>query len=249
MKQYRIREDYDILVKLEKRELSCFSRKRFEELQKQGAVLAGAIHGGNRAELGQVVLDTETISYHDLDYSRMFWKPAGYLQCEDETYLVVLKRSLRPLLWLLLMVSLVALLIGFFVNINRGPDLEPGLEKFKAANGLPDGYGENSFIIPAYNQIYMPAGGEEASVALWNPEKNRVYFKFVILLDTDGSTIFESKLVPPGMALRKIHFTRSFEKGSYPITIRVRTYDVEEYEQELNNGEIKTSLIALDDKK
>lgn len=248
MKQYRIREDYDSRVELEKKELGCFSRERFEELQKQGAVLAGAMNA-KRKELGRMELDGESVGYHDLDYSRMFWKPAGYVQCEDDTYLIILKRSLRPLVWLLLIVSLLLVAVGFFLMQDRGPDLEPGLEKFKAASGLPDGYGENSFVIPVYNQIHMQAGGEEAPVALWNPEKNRVYFKFIILLDADGSTIFESKLVPPGMALRNIHFTRSFEKGSYPITIRVRTYDVEEYEQELNNGEIKTSLVALDYKK
>lgn len=249
MKQYVQEETYDSSCTITSRKgcaIRCFSRKKFEDIQKKGGILAGSVNGKAKDALGVIQIDEDEVAYANLEYNRNLYRAQGYILCDDNTYLVVLKRSWRKILLLLLFLLLLLLPIMYFVTRSSGPDLEPGLQKFKAAAGMPDGYGETSFIIPAYNPIQMEAGSDQAGAALWNPEKNQVYFKFTILLDSDNSTVYESKLVPPGMALRQIQFNRRFEKGEYPITIRVSTYDVKEYEQELNSGVVKTSLIALE---
>ncbi len=246
MKQYLAREAYDSSCMLNgKQSIRCFSKKEFEKIQKSGGILAGSVNGQKKDYLGYVMYDEKQIPYPNLEYNRILYRPAGYICCSDETYLVILKRGKR--LFMILLVILAILLAGgYYFLQERGPDLEPGLQQFKAAAGLPDGYGKTSFIIPAYNQIQMKAGTDEAGVALWNPDRNQVYFKFTIRLERDESTIYESKLVPPGMALRIIRFDRTFSKGQYPISIQVRTFDIKNYKQELNSGEVKTELIALE---
>lgn len=250
MKRYERIESYDQHCKIAKGVmLDCYSSKAFEELQQQGGILLGSVHGKGKQTLGTVSIDGMEMDYQDLEYNRHLYKPAGYIQCEDGTYLVVLKRSWIMLLWLLLLLLLVCGSLFYFLNRESGPDLEPGLQQFQAAKGLPDDYGKTSFIIPAYNKINMRADTDQAGAALWNPEKNQVYFKFIIELQSDHSIIYESRLVPPSMAIRSITFDRSFAKGEYPITIRVKTYDVADYRQELNSGEVQTVLVALESKK
>lgn len=251
MKRYELIESYDQSCTVQKGiQIRCFSVEAFEHLQRKGAIIAGSVHGKGKHTLGTVSIDGMEMDYQGLEYNRHLYKPAGYIQCEDETYLVVLKRSwIKLLLLLLLLLLLVCGSLFYFLNRESGPDLEPGLQQFQAAKGLPDDYGKTSFIIPAYNKINMQADTDQAGAALWNPEKNQVYFKFVIELRSNHSVIYESRLVPPGMAIRSITFNRSFAKGEYPITIRVKTFDVTDYKQELNSGEVQTVLVALESKK
>lgn len=249
MKEYKCLEAYDSRCMVADIEIDCYSRQHFEQLQKEGAILAGSVQGHARHTLGSISVGEQAVYYQDLEYNRYLYKPAGYIQCEDATYLVVLKRSWRLLVWSLLLLVLICGSLLYFFNRDTGPDLEPGLQQFQAANGLPDDYGKTSFIIPAYNKINMQADTDQAVAALWNPEKNQVYFKFIIELQSDHSVIYESRLVPPGMAIKNITFSRSFAKGEYPITIRVKTYDVKDYKQELNSGEVQTVLVALQRKK
>lgn len=250
MKRYEVIDSYDQSCTVQKgTQVGCFSVAAFEQLQRKGAVIAGSVHGKGKQTLGTVSIDGVETDYQDLEYNRHLYKPAGYIRCDDDTYLVVLKRSWLMLLWLLLVLLLVCGSLFYFLNRESGPDLEPGLQQFQAAKGLPDDYGKTSFIIPAYNKINMQADTDQAAAALWNPEKNQVYFKFIIELRSDHSIIYESRLVPPGMAIRSITFDRRFAKGEYPITIRVKTYDVADYKQELNSGEVQTVLVALESKK
>lgn len=245
VKQYRALEGYDSHCTIAAIETDCYSRQRFEQLQMEGAILAGSMQGNGKHSIGTLSIWGQDVDYQDLEYNRHLYKPCGYIQCEDDTYLVVVKRNWYMLLWLLLVILLISGGLFYYLNRDSGPDLEPGLQKFQAVSGLPDDYGKTSFIIPAYNQIHMKAGESTAHTALWNPEKNQVYFKFSIELRESGAVIYESRLVPPAMAIQNVQFERSFAKGEYPITIRVRTYDAKDYKQELNSGEVQTELLAL----
>ena len=250
LKIYKLCDDYDNIQKLDKKqEVGCYSKKKFKRLYENGGyLLCGTIDGNAKEEIGYIQVQGEDIPYYSCQYNKRLYERVGYVQCEDDTFLVVLKNKIWKLLFFFLILLVLTILLILFLRpyFQKGPDLEPGLQQFKAAAGLPDGYGKTSFIIPAYNQIQMKAGTDEAGVALWNPDRNQVYFKFTIRLERDESTIYESKLVPPGMALRIIRFDRTFSKGQYPISIQVRTFDIKNYKQELNSGEVKTELIALE---
>ena len=126
-----------------------------------------------------------------------------------------------------------------------GPDIDPGAGKYTANVELPENIDPDHITLPGYDQITMAAGTDTAYVALWNPDQNPCYFHFEIVLTETGESIYESRLIPPGNAVTEVKFNRIFEPGIYPVTIRISSYDLENYEQEMNGGEIGAELVAV----
>lgn len=249
MQVFRDCPDYDVVKKLgEGTQLACYSRKEFERRHENGGyLLSGIIGKGAKEECGKLYLADSILPIYRCTYNKRLYEPYGYVQCEDDTYLVILQLRIRKfLLMFLLLVLLVLFGLFLYRGIGQnGPDLEPGTRDFKAAQKLPDDYGETSIIIPAFQSLYVRAGDTGVKTVLWNPEKNQVYFQFQLVLKNTQEVIYESRLVPPGQAIYELSLKRSFDPGVYPLIVRVTTYDVKEYEQQMNGGEVETSLNVV----
>lgn len=248
---YRDCCEYDATVTLKDGpQIGCFSKKAFDKRYEQGGfLLSGALGSGVKERAGELVVGEETLPFYTCTYQKQLYEPYGYIQCEDDTYLVILRLRIRSLLLLLLFFILLMLLL-FFGTRNSGtdgPDLEPGTRDFKAAQKLPDDYGETRIIIPAFQPLYVYAGETGVKTVLWNPEKNQVYFKFQLALKDTQEVIYESRMVSPGQAIYELSLKRSFDPGVYPLIVRVSTYDIEDYEQQMNGGEVETSLNVVKD--
>lgn len=249
-KQYQFCEDYDAVRKLQDVKITCYSKKEFEKRHENGGyLLAGAI-GVKEDPIGVLHYGDEELEFHGCSYAKKRYEPSAYIRCEDDTYLVVLKnRVWKFLLWLLSIILLLGILFLFLRPYwNKGPDLEPGTRDFKAGVKLPDDYGSTSTILPAFNPLYVVQNDTQVKTVLWNPEKNQVYFQFQIVLDNSGEVIYESRLVPPGQAIYELQLKRGLPRGAYPVTIRITTYDLEDYEQKLNGGEVQTKLNVVEEK-
>lgn len=249
-KQYQCCNDYDTVRKLSDVEIGCYSRREFEKRYENGGyLLAGAI-GGKEDAIGVLHHGEEEIAFHGCSYAKKRYEPSAYIRCEDDTYLVVLKdRVWKLLLWLLMVILLMGIVFLFLrPYLKQGPDLEPGTRDFKAGVNLPDDYGSTRTILPAFNPFYVVEGETQVKTVLWNPEKNQVYFQFQIVLDESGEVIYESRLVPPSQAIYELKLKRSFTRGAYPVTIRITTYDLKDYEQKLNGGEVQTKLNVVEEK-
>lgn len=247
-KSYRKCADYDSSCKLEGTEVRCYSSKQFEKQHEKGGYLLSGVLGKGKGEpIGRFYVDNREYAYSGCRYRKFLYEPAGYIRCEDDTYLVLLKYRVRKFL---LMLFLLALFLGLLflvlqMYLKKGPDLEPGTRDFKAATKLPDDYGSTRIIIPAFQPLYVVEQETAVKTVLWNPDKNQVYFEFQIVLDDTQEVLYESRLVPPGQAVYELQLKRGLPQGVYPITVRVTTYDLKAYEEKMNGGEVKTMLNVV----
>ena len=64
-------------------------------------------------------------------------------------------------------------------------------------------------------------------------------------MDKTEEILYTSGLIEPGKAVVKETLNRPFPEGVYPITIKIRSYSLEDYEKELNGGAVQTNLVSL----
>lgn len=148
------------------------------------------------------------------------------------------------LLLLLLLLVGVVLVVLLLRKTPEGVVLDPNSGKYEAPIDVPENYEQNYISLPGYSNLYVMAGEDTTNVALWNPESNPCYFKYTIRLQDTDEVIYESGMIAPGDAVTGAKLDRTFSKGVYPVVISITTYALDDYEQQLNGGEIETQLIA-----
>lgn len=100
--------------------------------------------------------------------------------------------------------------------------------------------------IPGFDVMNMKAGTKEQSVNLYNPEQNTCYFKMSILL-SDGTKLWESKLIEPGKAVYDLTLRESLSAGEYEdCTLKYECFAMDEEQTPLNGSEIKFTLNVLE---
>lgn len=91
--------------------------------------------------------------------------------------------------------------------------------------------------------ISLQGKSEKLSIKLRNPEGNPCYFGFVISLDETGEKLCETKLVAPNHEIKQVTITHALEKGTYPATISISTYELETGAP-MNGAEMKINIIV-----
>ena len=124
------------------------------------------------------------------------------------------------------------------------PDLDPGAKDWSGET-LPDkSDGENVGIkIPGYPSITLPAGTEDVTVALLNPEGNPCYFTFKLVLTDTGEELYTSGMVAPGQVITDITLSRPLEAGEYNATIQISTAALTDGSA-MNGANVETTLIV-----
>lgn len=227
-------------------ETNASFQKRYPK-EKGGYRVIGAIGKGIKHEIGTWKHNGKEFAYYELNYSKYQYGIKGYIEVEQDTFLAIIGKDYRKILQpigVLLTIGIVALGI-FYLTQQNGPVLDPGAQKYQADVELPENMDKTKIAIPGYGDIQMNAGEDKAYIALWNPDDNPCYFKFEIVLSESEESIYKSGLIPPGNAVTTVKFNREFEKGVHPITIRIQTFDLEDYTKGLNGGEVKTRLVSM----
>lgn len=124
------------------------------------------------------------------------------------------------------------------------PEIDPNAGDWKG-DELPDKTeGEAVGIkIPGYPSITLPAGQEEVTVALLNPEGNPCYFTFELALKDTDEVLYTSGLVPPGKVISDITLSRALSAGEYNAVIRISTTSLEDGSA-MNGANVETVLIV-----
>ena len=100
--------------------------------------------------------------------------------------------------------------------------------------------------IPGFEAMNFKAGTKEQSVNLYNPEQNTCYFKMSILL-SDGTKLWESKLIEPGKGIYDLTLSESLSVGEYEDCIlKHECFAMNEEQTPLNGSEIKFTLNVLE---
>ncbi len=80
--------------------------------------------------------------------------------------------------------------------------------------------------IPGYETIVFHADETQQEITLYNPAENSCFFCFTLFIGEEETPIYESALVEPGNAIRKITLNRPLSAGDYQLNIHIDTYDI-----------------------
>lgn len=101
----------------------------------------------------------------------------------------------------------------------------------------------DSISIPGYDTFTFKAGTKTQQITLHNPEENTCYFKLSLILE-DGTAIWTSDLLEPGMAFTSIELDKRLDKGTYSdVTLKYDCYSLKDKSQ-FNGAEIKVTIVA-----
>jgi len=124
----------------------------------------------------------------------------------------------------------------------------PGLAKLVTSQSYETTSGEaeapvQQFIdLPGFVSIGIAANRENVAVNLHNPEGNPCYFKISLLLG-DGTVLYESGLIAPGMGLYEITLTQALAAGIYDAVVKYETFSLADLTP-MNGAEVLIKLIA-----
>lgn len=100
--------------------------------------------------------------------------------------------------------------------------------------------------IPGYGSISLKAGETGQAVNFYNPEQNTCCFRMSLLL-SDGTELWKSGLVEPGMAVYEIELNQPLEAGEYEdATLKYECFAMDDEQTPLNGSEIKLTLNVLE---
>lgn len=100
--------------------------------------------------------------------------------------------------------------------------------------------------IPGFDSMNIKADTKEQSVNLYNPKQNTCYFKMSILL-SDGTKLWESKLVAPDKAVYKITLNQALAAGTYEdCVLKYECFSLDENQTPLNGSEITFTMNVLE---
>lgn len=157
-------------------------------------------------------------------------------------------RRKRIVVAIVLVVLLAAAAAGAVAFLRPGPD-GPRIDSSAADYSIPgyenpDGGERGRIRIPTYSQWDMQAGADEIEVPLVNTEGNPCYMQFTVKLKDTGEVLYESDLVPPGKAVPSIRLNRTLDAGTYPVTVSISTFSLDDPSQPLNGAELGTEIVA-----
>lgn len=230
-----------------------FSKKAMKELFPEGGfkIIGEVIEKpGKNREMPILNKDEKQLFVQPLKtYKKVLYKKIGYIWSEEYQGYVVIKKNN----WLVLLLSLLALLLligGIYWMLGNGkPNIDPNASTYESKISRPADMDQSKILIPGYRDWNMEAGTDEVYIALYNPKDNPCYFQFNVILNETGEILFETDLVPPGSAVTTVKLPRNFKKGIYPITLKISSFSLDDYEQKLNGGEVKVNIVALEGEK
>ena len=175
----------------------------------------------------------------------------GYLSVGGDNFVAIEShRCLLPLLPILL--ALILLLALSFCG--RTPERTPIEDTSSWSPVIEDDLGEDvtaastqsgaQIQIAGFSSWHIPAGEtKNLPITLKNPDGNPCYFSFSIIL-SDGETIYQSDMVPPGEAIKQITINRALSAGEYAATIHIDTNALDDG-RAMNKADLNLTITVL----
>lgn len=233
-------------------DISGYAKRTFEKKYPKdagGYTVVGAIGKGCIKDAGVWSYHGREEKFYELGYNKFLYGISGYVEVGEHLYLAVLESRLKTRLIQMLITAAIVLgiIAGLYHLFQRAdePMIDPGSSRYVSDIELPENIDPDRITLPGYDTISMAAGTDTAYVALWNPDTNPCYFQFEISLEDSGEVVYESGLIPPGEAVTEVKFNRTFSAGLYPVIIRISSYNLQDYEKEMNGGEVSAVIAAV----
>lgn len=236
---------------------SYYKKKEMDDLYPAGGFNVCGQLGKGRDEIGVCV----AADAHETVYAVSKMPHAvvkGYVRVGENDYLAVVKDVLA--LWLFLIVLALLLLAGLGLLIHNVVAASGTPEPETKAPGVVDSnavYGEGQISVPEKTdtrgrqikvngiaEMNLKAGVREQNFVFSNPEENPCYFQIEVVLSDSGEVIYTSNLLPPGYSISNFSLNRALDAGSYRAVVHVKTYSFDKEQRQLNNMDIKTTIVA-----
>ena len=140
------------------------------------------------------------------------------------------------------------LCVYFWMNNKNGSVIDSNLKDYTEKVEVPEGFTEDQILIPGFENISVGYDSKEKGLELLNPKVNNVYFKYEVVLDEGDRVLAETKMIPPGKAVDVFPW-EGLSPKSYDVTVRIRTYSIENLKKELNGAELKIKMNVLKEEK
>lgn len=118
--------------------------------------------------------------------------------------------------------------------------LDPDAQAWSPASSLVDQQ-ETGIHIPGYGEVFFPAGEQDVSITLYNPEENQCILVYSLYLDDETEPLYTSGGIEPGKAIREITLSRALSAGEYTLKLHITPYDPQTGAQ-LNGAEVSAAL-------
>lgn len=178
-------------------------------------------------------------------YKKFLYKVKGYIPASQEgEYIVYKTRNILGLLamFLTILTVITLILLPFIMKDPMG--LDPNVKDYDPKIELPDNADFDSTIVPGFQEFMLFEDMQEIYMALGNPKTNTCYFQYTVILDSTREELFSTELIPPGKAVTTVKLPRKLKSGIYPITVKIRAFDINDKNSELNGSEVKTKIVS-----
>ena len=101
---------------------------------------------------------------------------------------------------------------------------------------------DHAISVPGYESVTFKAGEIRQNAVFYNPAQNNCYFRISLEL-SDGTLLWQSDLIPPGMQTEKIDLLFPLEAGTYSECVLVYDSYADKDAAEALNG-AKTVLTV-----
>lgn len=158
------------------------------------------------------------------------------------------KKAIRMTVYALSIAAVFAVGLAIGGYFDRSPDegktrIAGSVSRYAEDQDYSEITESASIAVPGYDTLTFKAGRKTQQITLHNPEENTCYFKLSLIL-ADGTTIWTSDLLEPGMAFTSIELDKALDKGTYSdVTLKYDCYSLKDQSQ-LNGAEIKVTIEA-----
>lgn len=229
--------------------------KEYQQFPRNEKRICGDLRAKDSGSLDRVLISdgegTPQIGLYEFTRKKRWYeRTVGYIPAEyteDGTFCFVrvlavspMKAILFPLLFLLLLAGIIMGVL-WYLNRDPGPNLDEAAVayKFEALTNTDP----TSTMIPMIDEFEV-FNGSHVEEALINPDGNTCYFIYSITLDDTGEELYRSGMLKPGTAIVGFDLEHVPASGEYAVTIKIEARDIDNYEQEVNGGEIKSRMIV-----
>ncbi|MGL4283594.1 MAG: hypothetical protein ACRCSI_08270 [Eubacterium aggregans] len=102
---------------------------------------------------------------------------------------------------------------------------------------------EGSIQIPGYTSTVMNSGDTQLNLRVGNPEGNTCYLKATLQLE-DGTVLYETDLLKPGMGYESIPISQAIVPGEYSALVHYQGYTRDDQQRPLNTADSAFTLIV-----
>lgn len=262
--QAQSRKNYAGHISISGSEQACYTKKQMKSLYPSGTYeRAGEYAAGSKQKQnGSLHLSSAMLPlYKYRSHSRLFYREQGFVAVGEDRYAVLLKNAaaLRAMA-LVLCVAVIAAAAIFGPGLIRGnvqtigdedlslaqgsnlPDLDEGAVDWEGVHPQNTGGVAAGIAIPGYKSITIDANQTDVKVNFNNPEGNPCYFVISLVLD-DGTVLYQSKMIEPGMGIYDITLTQALAPGEYGAAVKYETYSLSDLTP-MNGANVQIVLIA-----